>query len=115
MNAIDHKLFKFNIMQSQEKTFNASNAIKNKTLNKEEKAIFKACQDMESMFIDTLLKSMGKIVPSKDDSMGLYEDIMHTELAKFLSLNGGIGIATNLFEKMKNQLLTEENKINRKK
>ncbi|MBI5416523.1 hypothetical protein HZA55_01020 [Candidatus Poribacteria bacterium] len=104
MNNIDHQLLKFNMMQLQEKTSNAFNTIKNKTLNKDEKAIFKACQDIESMFIDTLLKSMGKIVPSKDDSMGLYQDIMNTELSKFLSLNGGIGIANNLFEKMKSQL-----------
>ncbi len=86
--------------------------IEKKSNNDDEKALLDACKNMESLFINNLLSYMGKFSSTENKSMNLYQDMMNMEVSKFIAANGGIGIASTLYEQMKQQILTKKKESN---
>ena len=75
----------------------------------EEAKLQEACQQFEQMFLTNMMKEMRKAGPKGGmfgNSAGSdqFADMMDQERAKEWSQNGGVGLASMLFEQMKNQM-----------
>lgn len=76
---------------------------------KEEAKLGEACQKFEEMFLTQMMKQMRKGGP-KDGMFGggqagkQFEGMLDQERAKSWSQEGGIGLASMLFEQMKKQM-----------
>ena len=67
-----------------------------------------ACQGMESLFINYLLKQMRATVDKSGFLSGgqaeeIFTSMLDTELSKQASIRGGIGLADILYNQLKNQ------------
>ena len=75
----------------------------------EEAKLEEACQQFEEMFLTQMMKQMRKSGP-KGGMFGnaagsdQFADMMDQERAKQWSQNGGVGLASMLFERMKQQM-----------
>ncbi|MBI4650707.1 rod-binding protein [Candidatus Desantisbacteria bacterium] len=79
---------------------------KDRNIEKNEKALLETCKNIESIFINTLFKAMGSSLNKEKNPMGeMYQDMMYTEVSKFLADSGGIGLTHYLYEQMKKQFL----------
>jgi len=75
----------------------------------EEAKLEEACQQFEEMFLTQMMKQMRKSGPKGGmfgNSAGSdqFADMMDQERAKQWSQNGGVGLASMLFEQMKQQM-----------
>jgi flagellar protein FlgJ len=72
--------------------------------NKNDKKLRKACQGMESLFLNMLLSDMRKTVPKDDLYDSSQEDIMQsmldTDLSKIMAKAGGIGLASMMYRQL---------------
>lgn len=76
----------------------------------------KACTELESLFIYTLLKEMRSTIPKSGFMSGgrseeIYTSMMDIHLANEISSKGGIGISSLLIEQLSRN---SENEINKK-
>ena len=72
----------------------------------DEAKLREACQQMESVFLNQMLKCSGAgeeggLFGGKDQEM--FQGMLDQERAKAWSQNGGVGLASILFEQMKGQ------------
>jgi flagellar protein FlgJ len=73
---------------------------------RDHKALKKACQDFEAVFLHSMMKSMRKTIPEgglfkKSNAMNIYEDLMDGELAARMSRQGANGIAEQMYQQLK--------------
>ena len=76
---------------------------------KEEAKLQDACQQFEQMFLTQMMKQMRQAGPKGGmfgNSQGAdqFADMLDQERAKDWSQNGGIGLASMMFEQMKKQM-----------
>lgn len=76
---------------------------------KEEAKLQEACQQFEQMFLTQMMKQMRKAGPKggmfgKSQGSDQFADMLDQERAKDWSQNGGVGLASMLFEQMKQQM-----------
>jgi flagellar protein FlgJ len=76
---------------------------------RDKKALKKTCQDFESIFIQSLFKSMRKTVPDggvfkKDNATAIYQDMFDQEIAKNISRKQSLGLAEQLYRQMEKKL-----------
>ena len=75
----------------------------------DEAKLREACQQMESVFLNQMLAQMRKCTGAGEDSLfgskdqEMFNGMLDQERAKAWSQNGGVGLASILFEQMKNQ------------
>lgn len=72
-----------------------------------------ACADLESIFINSLLKSLKQTIPEngllpKSAGSGLYDSMMDGQLAVFLSQGQGLGLGQVLFQQMSARYVKDE-------
>lgn len=72
--------------------------------NRKEK-LRKACQDLEALFMEQLMKAMRKTVPEsgllgKGFAHETYREMLDKELVKRMSQNSGIGLAKVLYRQL---------------
>ncbi len=65
----------------------------------------KACKDFESIFIDHMMREMRKTIPQDGLLDGgqaeqLYTGMLDTEMAKSISSQGGMGLASVLYRQL---------------
>ena len=80
---------------------------KSLTTDREVRQLKKACQDFESIFIYTLLKTMRESLPKGEASsqaQGIYTSIGDQELARSIASGSGIGMGNMLFEQLKTRI-----------
>lgn len=75
----------------------------------EEKQLQEACEQFEEMFLMQMMKEMRKAGPKGGmfgDGQGSeqFADMLDQERAKDWSQNGGVGLASMMFEQMKQQM-----------
>jgi peptidoglycan hydrolase FlgJ len=75
----------------------------------EEAKLQEACQQFEEMFLTQMMKQMRKAGPKggvfgKSAGSDQFADMMDQERSKQWSQNGGVGLASMLFEQMKQQM-----------
>ena len=75
---------------------------------KNDSRLYKACSDLESIFINYLLKEMRATVQKSGFISGgkgeeIYTSMLDSHLAKELSSKGGIGLASMLREQLREQ------------
>ncbi|MFA5507270.1 MAG: rod-binding protein [Vulcanimicrobiota bacterium] len=75
----------------------------------EEAHLQEACQQFEEMFLNQMMKQMRKAGPKggmfgSSAGSDQFADMMDQERAKQWSQNGGVGLASMLFEQMKQQM-----------
>lgn len=75
----------------------------------EEAQLQEACQQFEEMFLNQMMKQMRKAGPKggmfgSSAGSDQFADMMDQERAKQWSQNGGVGLASMLFEQMKQQM-----------
>lgn len=75
----------------------------------EEKKLQEACQQFEEMFLTQMMKQMRATGPKGGMFGGgpgteQFADMLDQERAKSWSQNGGIGLASMMFEQMKQQM-----------
>ena len=68
----------------------------------------KACSELESLFISYLLKEMRATIPKSGFISGgraeeIYTSMLDSELAKELSLKGGIGLSSVLLDQLEHK------------
>lgn len=74
-----------------------------------EKELKAACEQFEEMFLNQMLKQMSKAGPKGGMFGGgqgteQFQDMLDQERAKDWSKNGGVGLASMMFEQMKKQM-----------
>lgn len=77
----------------------------------DQKRLYKACQDMESVLVSKMLESMRQTIPRSDwmgDSfaMDTYESMLYDEYARLSSQTGSLGIADMLYRQLHEDLPT---------
>ena len=81
-------------------------SIKGQGLRKiDEEKLKKACTEFESIFIQSLLKSMRQTVPKGTfldggPGKGLFESMFDQELSKHLATKGGVGLGKMMYENL---------------
>lgn len=64
-----------------------------------------ACEQFESLFLSQMLKEMKKSIPKadgqEDKEKDTYEDMMYDEMAKSMASSGGVGMASILYDQMR--------------
>lgn len=76
-----------------------------------DRELMKACQELESVFLEELLKEMRRTVP-KDDLFGggrgeeVFQSMFDQEIAKAMAARGGIGLAEILYRQLSRQSAT---------
>lgn len=81
-------------------------ALKNATKSGDDKELKKACQELESVFLNMMLSTMRKTIPEgglfeKSQASKTFESMLDEEYAKSLSKSGGIGLAKVLEKQLK--------------
>lgn len=91
-----------------EKTSDASfeEALKKATESGDDTELKKACQELESVFLNMMLSTMRKSIPEgglveKSQATKTFESMLDEEYAKSLSKSGGIGLAEVLGKQLK--------------
>jgi peptidoglycan hydrolase FlgJ len=83
-------------------------ALGDKSIAASDKKLKKACQDMESVFLNMMMTSMRATVP-KDSLLGesneddIMKSMLDTELSKSMAQAGGVGIASLLYRQLSPQ------------
>ena len=72
----------------------------------------KACQEMESIFLNFLLKEMRSTINKSDFISGgtaekIYTGMLDTELSKVIAERGGIGLSRILYDQLDKRLAKE--------
>lgn len=94
---------------SQQITSPASDAVQNGLRTGDSQRLKKACKDMESLFINMMLKEMRKSIPKSglfEDSLerDIYTSMFDQQIAEEASGVGrGIGLADMLYENLSRQ------------
>ncbi len=75
----------------------------------EEKQLKEACQGFEEMFLTQMMKQMRKTAPQGgmfggSQSEKQFEEMLDQERAKSWSQEGGVGLASMMFEQMKKNM-----------
>ncbi|MGE5594373.1 MAG: rod-binding protein [Betaproteobacteria bacterium] len=76
-----------------------------------DRELMKACEELESVFLEQLLKEMRKTVP-KDDLFGggrgedVFQSMFDQEIAKAMAGRGGIGLAEILYKQLSRRAAT---------
>ncbi|QGT99703.1 hypothetical protein SYNTR_1110 [Candidatus Syntrophocurvum alkaliphilum] len=104
---------KINNIQSDSQSKNTKSEFK-KLLNTEiekdnKKELYKACQDLESVFVNKMFDSMRATIPRTDlmgNSFGLdvFESMLYEEYSKKISKQGSIGIADILYKQLSGKI-----------
>ncbi len=69
-------------------------------------ALYKACEDFQSIFIKQMLDTMRKTVDksggvvSQNQGEKVFEDMLYDEYSKKMSKNAGFGLADNIYKQM---------------
>lgn len=88
-----------------EKTFQN----KNKSTQQTDAEMMEACKQFEAYMVEQVYKSMENTIMRADDEEGDYEkmfgDMRIQQYAQAVSDQGGIGLAKQLYEAMKNNML----------
>lgn len=80
-------------------------------------ALKKATQELESVFINMMMKTMRSSIPEsegifkKSEAEKMFADMLDEEYAKNLSDAGGIGIGDMIFDQFEKYLYNEEDEI----
>lgn len=83
-------------------------ALGDKSTAASDRKLKKACQDMESVFLNMMMTSMRATVP-KDSLLGesneddIMKSMLDTELSKSMAQAGGVGIASLLYRQLSPQ------------
>lgn len=75
----------------------------------EEAKLQEACEQFEEMFLTNMMKEMRKATPKgglfgESKGSDQFQDMLDQERAKHWSQSGGVGLASMLFEQMKQQM-----------
>ena len=71
-----------------------------------ESALYKACEDFQSLFIKQMLDTMRKTVDKsgsliqQNEGEKVFEDMLYDEYSKKMSKNAGFDLADNLYRQM---------------
>lgn len=70
--------------------------------NRQNKKIYEACQEFESIFISYLLKNMRKTIPNVEESFSreIYTSMMDEEVAKAVARGAGLGLADAIYSQL---------------
>ncbi len=81
---------------------------KNKSIQQTDEEMMDACKQFEAYMVEQVYKSMENTVMRADDEKGDYEkmfgDLRIQQYAQAVSDQGGIGLAKQLYEAMKNNM-----------
>lgn len=108
-------LHTMNLTGRIERVQNSINSKKTSSSGDVEPELKKACTELESFFIYTLLKEMRATVPKSGLMSGgraeeIYTSMLDTQLANEISLKGGIGLSSLLIEQLSRKAENEDNK-----
>lgn len=83
----------------------APDSLERDKTSKDPEALRRACQDFEAVMLKTMLKSMRATVPDnglleKDNSRGIFDDLLDQEVATQIARTEGVGIADMLFRQL---------------
>jgi flagellar protein FlgJ len=73
--------------------------------DKQDKKLLNACYEMETLFIDTMLKSMRKTVLEtnffgKSLAKDIFRDMLYSEYAKIMAKTDQFGLAHDIYEQL---------------
>jgi len=79
-----------------------TNIAKKENSDKQDKKIYEACQEFESIFISYMLKNMRKTIPNVEEnfSRDIYTSMMDEEIAKSVAKRSGIGLADVIYHQL---------------
>lgn len=96
---------------SEEAIRNVAHSVKpvGKPENDQQKKLWTACKDFESIFVGQMLKQMRDSVQTSDplnqgSANKMWRGMLDDETAKDLSKSGGIGLAEGLYRQMVNRV-----------
>ena len=97
---------RMNLNSSEVKTTNLKKISENNSKEKDKQALHEACRGFESIFLDSMLKSMRKTIPEDKlfgdgNGMDIYRSMHDQYLARNISENGrGIGLEDFLYRQI---------------
>src|SRR5690348_857888 len=76
-----------------------------KPQSKEQKKLYGACKDFESVMMGQVLKQMRQTVQTSDpleqgQASKMYRDMLDDEMAKSMSKSGGFGLAQQMYNQL---------------
>lgn len=79
------------------------------------KALRKSCREFEAIYINEMYKTMRKTVPESslfesDMADTVYQEMLDMEMARQTASGDGIGIGKAMFEQLKRQHFTDDDK-----
>lgn len=79
-----------------------TNILKTDNSDRQNKKIYEACQDFESIFISYLLKNMRKTIPNMEGNFSreIYTSMMDEEVARAVARGSGIGLADTIYSQL---------------
>jgi len=98
-----------NINKEQSQTGKFARELENAQNKKDQAKLYKACQELESVFLNQILQSMRNTIP-KSDFTGhsyateLWESLLFEEYAKEISKSNSTGLADIIFRQLSQKL-----------
>ncbi len=79
-----------------------TNASKSDNSDRQNKKLYEACQEFESIFISYLLKNMRKTIPNVEENFTreIYTSMMDEEVARAVAKGSGIGLADAIYSQI---------------
>jgi flagellar protein FlgJ len=91
--------------REQQKTGHFAGVLQQALLSKDNKQLYQACQDLESVFVYRLLSTMRASIPRSDlITRGMatqtFESMLDEEYAKTISRQGSLGLADIMYRQL---------------